>query len=348
MATLRRHIPTWLVLLFGVLVGVTFTTTLTFHLQWCAAISAGGDRPVRMPVMALPLTQHHPREEQRCVCGEELDALERQETALLEAQTELAGLRKRLGADSNPAPVLDSNQAPLEGDLGVSVDAGELVQRRHVSAKTPTSDLHRNEPSKPSKEGLVVGVVARQANPEWVESVHDTWGRDAGQLLIFVGDDFNHSHPSARGLPLVRLPGAHADAGVKGANMILSAFLYLSKHYLSTHRWFMLTVDNSYVRIDRLQELLSQLSPLELLYLGRAATGRKDQADKLGLKLHERYCLGSSGVVLSSALLSQVKGQLAGCMGGAGVPEDVELGKCISANAGIQCTQSDTVRTCTS
>lgn len=340
MAALRRHFPTWLVLLFGVLVGVTFTTTLSFHLQWCAAISMGEERAVRMPAMTLPRVQQHL--DQRCACGEELEALEGKGRALLETEAELAALKKKLGTD---ASVLESHQEPAQGDFGLPVvDASELVQERILAAKPQTSPLHRIEPSKPTKEGLVVGVVSRQASPEWAETVYDTWGRDAGQLLIFVGDDFNHTHPSARGLPMVRLPGGHADAGVKGINMMVSALIYLSEHHLSTHRWFMLAVDNSYVRIDRLQQLLSQLSPLELLYLGRAATGRKDEAEKLGLKPHERYCLGSSGVVLSSALLSQVKGDLAACMHSSGhVPEDVELGKCISAKLGIQCTQSDTV-----
>ena len=190
-------------------------------------------------------------------------------------------------------------------------------------------------------EGLVVGVVSKQGRPQWLESVYDTWGRDASQLRMFVGDNFNFSHPSARGLPLVRLSGGQ---NVGGVSMLLTALQYLSEHYLPTHPWFMLTVDNTYVRIDRLQQLLSQLNPTEMLYLGRSATGRKEEAKKLGLKPHEHYCLGSSGIVLSSALLLNLRGHLKECLSEHNdIPEDVSLGKCISAALNIQCTQTDRV-----
>lgn len=328
MAASRRFFPSWVVLLFGVLVGATLTTTLTFHLQWCASIAAGEERVVRMPSFPLTVTQRLVNE--RCLCGEELVALEKKVTI-------------NRNPSSDQAPILESRQAAADGDISVVLDSRQLGQRNNFTAKPMASPLHQNEEKPHTMEGLVVGVVSKQGRAQWLESVYDTWGRDAGQLLMFVGDNFNYTHPSARGLPLVRLPGVHTEVNVGGANMLVSALQYLSERYVSTHHWFMLVVDNSYVRVDRLQQLLSQLSPMEILYLGRSAAGKKQQLTKLGLKPHERYCLGTSGIVLSSALLSELKGHFGNCMHGTGLPEDVELGKCISAKLDIQCTQSDKV-----
>ena len=80
--------------------------------------------------------------------------------------------------------------------------------------------------------------------------------------------------------------------------------------------------------------------------MGRWATGRNSEAAKLGLKPHEKYCLGSSGIVLSSALLSKLEKVLKKCWETEGVeiPDDVILGKCISRHLDIQCAQEDSVR----
>lgn len=198
-----------------------------------------------------------------------------------------------------------------------------------------------------ARDRLVVAVLSTHSQPEWAESAYEMWGRDAKQLLIFVGDNFNYSDSSAQGLPLVRLTGAggqgHSVGAAHSANTMLSLLQYLSDHYLPSHQWFMLALVDSYVRMDRLEQLLTQLNPKEMLYLGRSATGRKEDVEMLDLKPHESYCLGSSGLVLSSALLKGLKEHLEKCRG-EGVPGDVALGKCISRNLGLQCTQSLQVR----
>jgi hypothetical protein len=296
----------------GVLIGVTFTTTLSFHLQWCAALSsgleAGEGRVVRMPAaIHLSAPEQH-LDNQRCLCGKELEMLELRVVARRTSPVDVSSI----ATDNLPVVVRD----------GVG----------NHTARPMASPLHRSR--NPITGALVVGVISRMGRPEWVESVYETWGQDADQLVVFVGENFNFTHPSGRGLPLVRLPD--------GGNMIMSAVQYLSEHYLGSHHWFVLAMDNSYLRVERLQTLLGQLDPSNMLFLGRSAAGRKDQVPQLGLKEHERYCLGSSGIVLSSALLSELKGHFAECAF-SGIPEDVGLGKCVSANLGIQCTQSDKV-----
>ena len=206
---------------------------------------------------------------------------------------------------------------------------GQGKDRPHISP-FHGSDGHKV----PIMEKLLVGVISKSSEPNLLEAVYDSWGRDAMQLLMFVGHNFNLSHASARGLPLVRLDSVSE----------VSALRYFSEHYLGKYQWFMLTLDSSYVRIDKLQQFLSQLNPREMLYMGRSATGRKTETDKLGLKPHEHYCLGSSGIVLSSALLSELSPHLEQCMASAaGIPTDVQLGKCISAKLAVQCTASEKV-----
>lgn len=319
----RAAIPSCLVLLLGMILGVMFTTTLTFHLQWCAAGLTSRDQDRRLRWSPGSFTQRLSAT-QRCVCGDELVALEKKASAD----------RKHSLLAGNPSAA--ANGWPSEPPVLV-VDGGRRPNR---TDKPVASSLH-NDGRGAMKMGLLVSVVSKQGQPQWVESVYDTWGRDANQVLMFVGDNFNLSDPSARGLPLVKLPGLQQVGGV---NILVPVLRYLSQHYLSTHYWFMVAVDNSYVRVDKLQQLLSQLNPMEVLYLGRAASGRIEEAEKLGLKPHERYCLGTSGIVLSSALLAEMSGHLEHCLQeGAGVPEDVALGKCISAVLGVQCTQTDKV-----
>ena len=187
---------------------------------------------------------------------------------------------------------------------------------------------------------LVVSVMSSRGQPEWVESVFENWAKDAEQLLIFVGGNFNHSDSRVHGLPVVPLP---SSGGEGGSSMLLGTLRYLLHHRLLNNTWFLLAQDDSYVRLHKLENFLFGLDPSVPQYLGRWAKGRASEVDKLGLKPHERYCLGSSGIVLNSALLHKLKSWLSECNLGEGFPGDVALGKCISRNLDIQCSLDDTV-----
>lgn len=158
--------------------------------------------------------------------------------------------------------------------------------------------------------------------------------------MIFVGEkNFNYNDSRIRGLPIVP---------VAPDNIIQSVLRYLIEHRLDGNTWFLLAQDDSYVRLRELEGFLSRLDPSRLHYVGRWATGRASEAAELGLKPHERYCLGSSGIVLSSALVYKLEKSLKQCWSmddgdGRGIPEDVALGKCISRNLDIQCSQDQTV-----
>lgn len=211
---------------------------------------------------------------------------------------------------------------------------GSTDDHQHLVRPAGVERVERLHEEYAVREQLMVSVVSRQNDPNWLAAIVETWGRGAPPVLMFVGDSFNFSHPNATGLPLVRLNS--------GANRILSLVQYLSEHYLEAYQWFLLSMDDAYVRIDKLQDLLAHFSHIDRVYLGRSATGKEGDAAKLDLRPHEHYCLGSSGMVLSHGLLSALQGHLDQCLqeNNDAIPGDVALGKCVSRTLDIQCTNS--------
>lgn len=322
---MQKRLPTWLVLIFGIVLGSTLTSTLTFHLWWCEqrTLTLVHSRA------SVPVAVTGTRASERCVCEGGLEA-EGPDSA----------------ADMSPPHVLLEGKQAGHAPVSLKEVTNDALQQKeegsHLKAANElgskvTAVRGGNSP-KVEGEGLLVAVVAVQGRLEWVESVYDTWGQDINQLVIFAGDSFNASYSRTRGLPLVQLKGVGLPS-----KMLMAVVQYLTKHHISSHKWFLLAVDNSYVRADRLQELLTQLDPSQQVYMGRSAAGRPGEAGQLGLKSHERYCLGSSGIVLSSALLLGLRGELEKCSDG-GVPGDVALGKCVSRVLDLQCNETNQVR----
>lgn len=332
-----RRTPPWLVLLFGMILGSTLTCSLTFHMSWCGTLTPapqGIAAPLHNERKTFSSTQPI---SQRCLCGEELEALEskRREKGKGVGPRALSD-EGEIHASQDPWDPQDEQlkQTPLKGSRG------NVTQLLQSSSNVTVPALSERDwgGGMAAREELVVAVTSSEGRPEWVESVYETWGKDTKQMLIFVGNNFNFSHSSARGLPLVRVS---SDTSPSPDHFLLSVLEYLSSHSLPSARWFLLVADNSYVRMDKLGQLLSQFDPSrEMVYLGRSATGKKGEQKKLGLKPHEHYCLGSSGIVLSSALLSELSQHFGECSEEAAwVPDDVLLGKCVSRVFNIQCKQ---------
>ena len=297
-----RRLSSWTTFFVGVVLGMVLTFTFTFQLWVC---SSSEENIKSISLLTLPEKR---RVGQQCVCGQDLESLEHE---------------------------LGHKNASKIHSLPVMQPAIHNTTNEQVSSVGESSKSVFKE-----KSTLLVAVISKK--PEWMESVYNTWGRDATHLLFFVGSNFNFSHPSAVGLPLVRL-GSSSQPVASSVRSTLSILKYLSEHFLESHQWFLLAMEDSYVRIDKLEMLLIQLNPAEKVYLGRWASGNKEDIDRLGLWSHERYCLGNSGIILSSALVSELSGHIEEC-DEAGLPGDVSLGKCISRTTNIQCTSSELVR----
>ena len=204
------------------------------------------------------------------------------------------------------------------------------------------------------KDKLTVAVLTNQEHLMMADAVFDTWGESPNQIIFFVGEDCDVTVPMATGLPLVKVPGVQ-DAHVNSVTKTFQVLQYLADNYLHSSRWFLLASDNVYFRLDKLEQLLTKLNPSTPIYLGRPASGRHGDSNKLSLLAHERYCLGSTGVVLSEGLLAALTQHLEACLsgsvsvggsGGVGEWPDVELGRCVSRMTGVQCAQSAEVSVC--
>lgn len=201
------------------------------------------------------------------------------------------------------------------------------------------------------RKKLLVGIMtAEKYLPTRARAVYETWGTSVTEILFFVGADCNTSHPAVRHLPIVKLPGI-PDNVYPPQKKVFAVLQYMKEHYLEKFQWFMRADDDIYIRGDKLQDLLSSFNPNEMIYLGRAGTGKAEDIKRLGLRSHERYCMGGPGVVFSNAALRALAPHLDRCLRAVDVyneenpdnpwyNEDVELGRCVSRVINIQCSTS--------
>ena len=313
--------PPWLTLLVGVVMGGVLTSTFTFSLWWC-------DLPASSRSHLVPL-----RTLRSAVDEEKME----EEITL------------------PPVEIVTYQNSPSK-DLHT---VQSLISSKYSTQPFSVEETLTNSPLYLSHEfrfrkRLLVAVVTSGTHLPSASALYDTWGAEASQVLFFVGKDCNSSSPYLRGLPLVRLADV-PDIPTNSIAKTFAAIKYINDNYVNDFRWFLLANDKLYVHTSRLGTLLDQLDSSEMIYLGRAARGKEEDAQKLSLLPHERYCLGSSGVVLSYKLLEALSSNLALCLsavvsasknGGGGFSShaDVEVGRCISRQLGVQCSRALQVR----
>ena len=187
------------------------------------------------------------------------------------------------------------------------------------------------------------------------KAIHDTWAKELGpsnKVIFFVGSDCNISHPTLEEMSIVFLDNV-PDIVYPPQRKVFAALKHMYHYHGNSYQWFVRADDDVYV--SRLDRLLGRLDPNELVYLGRAGVGRRQDMKRLQLKPNERYCMGGPGVVLSRGTLNKVAPHLVKCLKavemhnqggvaeGAWFNEDVELGRCISRTVNIQCSNSKEV-----
>ena len=164
-----------------------------------------------------------------------------------------------------------------------------------------------------AKEPLLIGILTQgEYLHTRAQAVYDTWARDIGQVVFFVGEDCkvpaNLSH-----LPIIKLNGIpdHVYPPLKKAFAVIQ---YMYDHFVDQYNWFIRADDDMYVRGELLMDLLEKMNPYDRVYLGRAGVGRDDDLDRLHLLPHERYCMGGPGVVFSYAAMTAVGPHLSQCL----------------------------------
>ena len=205
------------------------------------------------------------------------------------------------------------------------------------------------------RRSFVVAVNVPDNGLQWASEIFDSWGQDVPHILFFISSTCNKTEPDSVGLPLIEISNVNGsiEASVEKSFAILN---YLHHHYQQAFHWFAMVGTETFIRANRMQEVLSRLDPSSEVYLGWGAKGRPEDADLLQLLPHEYYCLGTPGVVFSNAALRSLSGQLPLCLeaverhnmegGGQWRNWDVELGRCVSRRVGTQCSQSAEVGVC--
>ena len=238
-----------------------------------------------------------------CVCGDEAERLRR-----------LAG------------PCLDQSYLNISSGVPPSIgvdDRDKLREYLYPPGKKPVLDHSAIKKKKGSlqllheeyffRKMIFVGVLTQQ---EYLHTrakhLYDTWGKEIDKLIFFVGEDCNISSDLAY-LPVIKLSGI-PDRVYPPLKKTFAVMKYMYDNYLNQFNWFIRADDDVYVRPKKLKELLSQIHPYEKVYLGRAATGRKDDLKRLLLLPHEQYCMGGPGVILSVATMREVGPHLEHCL----------------------------------
>lgn len=204
------------------------------------------------------------------------------------------------------------------------------------------------------KKLFVAVITAEKYLPNRARAVYETWGSSVTEISFFVGADCNTSRPDIQDLPIVKLPGI-PDNVYPPQKKVFAVLHYIHDHYLGEFQWFMRADDDVYVRGQKLEDLLDSFNSNEMVYLGLAGKGKTEDINRLGLRPHERYCMGGPGVIFSKAALRALAPYLDHCLSAVDAyneehpahpwyNEDVELGRCVSRSINIQCSTSAEVR----
>ena len=119
------------------------------------------------------------------------------------------------------------------------------------------------------------------------------------------------------------------------------AMKFLHMFYRDRTAWILRLDDNAYVNIPQLIPWLKSIDHRQALYIGQGGTGRPS-----GPAIHfppgKYFCMGGSGVILSSETLNQLGPWLDQCYQSETltIHEDVELGRCILTHLNLSCTNA--------
>ena len=197
------------------------------------------------------------------------------------------------------------------------------------------------------RDKLLVGILTTEENIDsLVLAVNNTWGPLLPKIIFFTpfsrDVDFYDKYNKVLGLPIVQLPDVEEENFSK-TKLSFKMLKYLHDHYANNYEWFMRVEDAMYLKPEKLLELLNSVNSSKDVYIGRPgsyrANGLNDGDDNL--YAHEKYCHGGTGVALSRSALMKLAPHLESCLEDALTEqEDVELGRCLYKNVGLQCTWS--------
>lgn len=200
------------------------------------------------------------------------------------------------------------------------------------------------------RDKLLVGILTTEENIDsLVLAVNNTWAPLLPKIIFFTpfsrDVDFHDKYNKVLGLPIVQLANVEEENFSK-TKMSFQMLKYMRDHYSNNFEWFMRVEDAMYLKPEKLLELLNSVNSSKDVYLGRPGSFRANGGNGDGnLYTHEKYCQGGGGVALSRSALMKLVPHLDSCLEDAMTEqEDIELGRCLYKNIGLQCTWSYEVR----
>ena len=230
--------------------------------------------------------------------------------------------------------------------LGYSVVSRLIICGRLVEdASQLSARIHANHPNTRVNTLLIAVVTTNQYLRSRAEAVRGTWVRVAAEVgvdvLFYTGEE--GSNLSVGNIPIVHLPGV--DDTYPPQKKVFKMLQHAHVNYMDNYKWLLRADDDVYIRVKQLVNFLNTINYQRLTYMGQPGMGKPEDVERLKLHPHEHFCMGGPGVLFSGSLLAKLVHHLDYCLQHVvSYNEDVEVGRCISRQLGIQCTWAYDVR----
>lgn len=253
-----------------------------------------------------------------------------------------------------------------QSELLKSREKKDLEQKRIIKNAEPIS--HQTVPPKATyfnmnlrpfyvaselghREKLLVGVLTTEDHLDsLILAINNTWAPALPKVIFFTpysrDAEFHEKYNKILGLPIVQLLDIESDDSTSKITISFKMLKYMNDHYINSFEWFMRAEDTMYMKPDKLLEFLNTVNSSRDLYIGHpSAFGASESDAKANIYSHQKYCEGGPGVILSRSALARLTPKLESCLEESqSDDEDVELGRCLYKNLGLQCTWSYEVK----
>ena len=222
--------------------------------------------------------------------------------------------------------------------------------------ETKTSKTRKISPSATVSYNVLVsqGELLRRGL-----AIHKTWSggeqnfpfKIEGKPWYYVHPkDYNKQHPVQLKKQLKKMTvvdvsavGKHQDWNPVIDGPVFRILWDICQHKLEHYLWFAVVRDSTYLRKEKLEELLLSLNSSKPVFLGNPVSPKGRDGEDLGLLEGESYC-HKSCYILSWKALEKLCPKFLSCQERPRSTDgDVELARCIKIHAGISCTSASEV-----
>ncbi|KAJ6220918.1 hypothetical protein RDWZM_006730 [Blomia tropicalis] len=184
---------------------------------------------------------------------------------------------------------------------------------------------------------LLVGVMtAKQFIDSRALSIWKTWARDLDGHVVFFSSSGSRSLDK---IPIVALPGVDDSYPPQKKSFLM--FKFMNDFFGDRYHFFMRADDDVFVNVGKMKEFLHKLNSTNRIFIGQTGVGNKDEFGQLNLNLHDNFCMGGPGIIMSYTTLSNLASNVEHCLQNLySTHEDVEIGRCVRKFARTSCTWS--------